>query len=403
MNKLRTLLFICFSMSLSFCQNVKNVASFNLGFEKITPGQKLPDDWFQWGNGYNLVIDTLVKKSGKISMLIEPAGLKSANTFGCIAYAIPAIYSGKEIELNAYMKMNNVADGVIGLMIRIDGESGLLGFDNMMQKNIQGTSDWTLYSVKIPYPENAKTINIGALLSGTGQLWVDDFKVLIDGHIITNVKTKKGTGYKADLDKEFDAGSGISSIPLTETKIRDLDLLGKIWGFLKYYHPAVAAGEYNWDYELFRILPKIVEAKDMTERNKALHTWISDMGKIEGGKNENENIENTIKMMPDLSWMDNPDIENELKSELNEIRLAKRGETNYYIGLVPEVGNPVFKSESSYTKMKYPDAGFRLLSLYRYWNIIQYYFPDKYLIGENWNDVLLEFIPKYWFYAILSG
>lgn len=44
--------------------------------------------------------------------------------------------------------------------------------------------------------------------------------------------------------------------------------------------------------------------------------------------------------------------------------------------------------------MKYPDTGFRLLSLYRYWNMIQYYFPYKNLIEEDWKMVLEEFIPK---------
>jgi C-terminal processing protease CtpA/Prc len=44
--------------------------------------------------------------------------------------------------------------------------------------------------------------------------------------------------------------------------------------------------------------------------------------------------------------------------------------------------------------MIYPDAGFRLLTLYRYWNIIQYYFPYKNLIEEDWKNVLGEFIPK---------
>jgi C-terminal processing protease CtpA/Prc len=33
--------------------------------------------------------------------------------------------------------------------------------------------------------------------------------------------------------------------------------------------------------------------------------------------------------------------------------------------------------------------------LYRYWNIIQYFFPYKNLIQENWNDVLTEFLPKF--------
>ena len=46
-------------------------------------------------------------------------------------------------------------------------------------------------------------------------------------------------------------------------------------------------------------------------------------------------------------------------------------------------------------RLQYPDAGYRLLSLYRYWNMIQYFFPYKHLIGEDWNQVLPEFIPKF--------
>ena len=65
-------------------------------------------------------------------------------------------------------------------------------------------------------------------------------------------KLKEGT---AISDKEFDSGSKINFPALSEKTIEDLELLGKIWGFLKYHHPVIAKGNYNWDYELFRILP----------------------------------------------------------------------------------------------------------------------------------------------------
>ncbi|WP_298237133.1 S41 family peptidase [uncultured Algibacter sp.] len=44
--------------------------------------------------------------------------------------------------------------------------------------------------------------------------------------------------------------------------------------------------------------------------------------------------------------------------------------------------------------MTYPDDGFRLLSLYRYWNIINYFFPYKHLTDKDWNTCLAEYIPK---------
>src|SRR6478735_3687435 len=84
-----------------------------------------------------------------------------------------------------------------------------------------------------------------------------------------------GKEFKADLDtEEFSTGSKLSGSLFTEAKTADLDLLGKVWGFLKYYHPAVSAGNYNWDFELFRILPKIQASKNTIETQKILSEWV---------------------------------------------------------------------------------------------------------------------------------
>ncbi|MBM2814885.1 MAG: peptidase [Ignavibacteria bacterium] len=261
---------IFFFTAASFSQSSTVTKEFNFGLEKVSPYKELPDDWLQWGTGYSLSIDSVQKHTGNNSVLIKPSKEKPPNSFGSIGYVIPAIYEGKEIELRAWMKFTDVMEGTIGLMLRIDGSSGMLQFDNMMQKNIQGTSDWKMYSVKLPLPDNAKTIYIGAILSGTGQLWVDDFEILIDGTDISTVKQKEQKVYKAEMDKEFDKGSKIESLKLTDGNVQDLSLLGMVWGFLKYYHPNIAKGEYNWDYELFRILPKIIQAKNINERDSIL-------------------------------------------------------------------------------------------------------------------------------------
>jgi C-terminal processing protease CtpA/Prc len=384
-------IFFLFASIVSFGQTA--VSELNLDFEQSYPDSPLPYRWFQWGSGYKLNADTTTRYGGKTSMLISPIGEKGPNSFGCVAMAIPSFYDAKEIEVQAYMKLNNVADGPIGLMVRIDGSSGILGFENMQSKNIQGTNNWALYSVKIPFPENAKTIYIGALLSGTGQLWVDDFKILLDGKDISEAKIIKPKEYKADSDKEFDKSSGISNIALTGATVGDLAILGKIWGYLKYYHPSVANGDYNWDYELFRILPKIANAKNRNERNLTLSSWIGRLGDYEEDEKPiNDSAE--VKLTPDLSWIEKKELGPELTRLLTKLQSAKQPGEHYYIGKIPGVGNPEFKNEKPYS-FSYPDQGFRLLSLFRYWNMIAYYFPYKNLIEEDWNKVLSEFIPKF--------
>ncbi|MDR7857742.1 S41 family peptidase [Tissierella sp.] len=199
---------------------------------------------------------------------------------------------------------------------------------------------------------------------------------------------------KVANDNEFNAGSKIDELNLTDDNIENLKIIGKIWGFLKYYHPYVAKGEYNWDYELFRVLPMILEVEKPEERDSILLSWIASLGEYEAGnfplKNESE-----IKKDVDFKWIEDFNLSQELVSQLTHIKNARRRLNNKYVNINSQNLVPIFSNEKSYAIMRYPDTGYRLLSLYRYWNIIEYYYPYKYLIEEDWNNVLEEFIPKF--------
>jgi hypothetical protein len=58
------------------------------------------------------------------------------------------------------------------------------------------------------------------------------------------------------------------------------------------------------------------------------------------------------------------------------------------VSLLPNVANPSFDHEPAYAGLTLPDAGFQLLGLYRFWNIVQYWYPNREIVGENWNGVL---------------
>ena len=45
--------------------------------------------------------------------------------------------------------------------------------------------------------------------------------------------------------------------------------------------------------------------------------------------------------------------------------------------------------------MEFPDKEYRLLALFRFWNVINYFFPYKNLTGSDWNDVLPKYIPQF--------
>jgi C-terminal processing protease CtpA/Prc len=371
----------------------QNLPELNMGFEKLSDGTKLPDKWSQMGSGYTFKPDPDEKKSGLLSLRIEPAP-GGGPGFGAVGYSIPASYEGKEIELRGFLKLKDVSEGFAGLWLRIDGEAGSLQFDNMESRKIMGSSDWTAYSIKLPLPPEGQKIVFGALLTGTGKIWVDDMEILIDGKELKDTKVKPTVVYRAASDKQFDGGSMIATIPVTRSTVSDLALLGKVWGFLKYHHPAIASGEHNWDYELFRILPKVISARGKKERDATLAIWIDSLGPVDAAEPPSVKVDK-VKLSPDLAWMGNKQLGNDLAERLDKIRNAKRGSKHYYLGFVPGIGNPQFKNEAGYGSMVFPDAGFRLLALFRYWNIIQYYFPNRHLIDSKWENVLTDFVPRF--------
>ena len=387
------------SLLLTGCLTAQTDYSFDM--EVINPSTKMPSGWSAQfteaqEKGYRVKIDSVVKKDGRYSLSIERG--TGDGQFGVTNMYIKPIFSGKRIRLTGYLKTENIANGFAGLWMRVDGPGGTLAFDNMQSRGITGTTDWKQYSIELNYSEEeAVSIYIGGLMTGSGKMWIDDLELLIDGRPLAKAPVKKTLPLKAGLDTVFNNGSGITVITTDKSTTARLTNLGMLWGFLKYYHPAIAKGDYNWDAELFRVLPKYLAAPDTAAANKVLEQWVDALPKPGSCKTCKEVVKaGTVKLMPDYGYIFNKDNFTEsLQDKLTYIKNNRSQGRQYYIGMAEGVGNPDFRNENHYARMSYPDAGYRLLALYRYWNMIQYFYPDKHLIGEDWNKVLSEFIPVF--------
>jgi len=198
---------------------------------------------------------------------------------------------------------------------------------------------------------------------------------------------------QAPQDKEFDSGSKIVMSDSTSDQINDLELLGKIWGFLKYHHPEVGKGKYDWDDELFQFLPEFMNVNNTRQRDESLIRWIEKYGELQECIACKETDADAYQK-PDFSWVDSGNMSAALKEKLKEIYQNRHQGTHYYIKKVYEDGNPEFLNEQAYST-SFPDKNLRLLALYRYWNIVHYFFPYKYLTDKNWDEVLREYIPLF--------
>ena len=390
-------LFIC--VCFAGCANAQ--FKFNGDFEELNPTTKKPLSWLLSFNkdqekAYNVTLDSTVKQSGKYSLSINKVSGES--DFGVIDFPISQAFEGKVIELKGYIKTENVKSGYAGLWMRFDGKEGkTLGFDNMNSRGVKGSNDWQLYTIKLNYEsDGVKAIHVGGLLVGDGKAWFDHLEVFIDGKPIAKAKFRKIELARADLDTAFNTGSGIAKIALNEQKITNLVLAGQFWAFLKYHHPAVAKGDYNWDAELFRFLPSVIVAKNNQELSTALELYLDKLPKPEICKSCFKTASGKHEISPDYgSLLNGSVLKKSLSDKLIYIKNNRNTGPNYYVEMDPNIGNPKFKNEKAYGTMVYPDAGYRLLCLYRYWGMINYFFPYKDIIGEDWNQVIASALPGF--------
>ncbi|NML70492.1 hypothetical protein HHL23_11845 [Chryseobacterium sp. RP-3-3] len=184
-----------------------------------------------------------------------------------------------------------------------------------------------------------------------------------------------------------------SAQALSETQ--KLESLCKVWGFLKYYHPHVAKGDFDWDKQLIQKIDELDQIHDKAQLNELYSKWIGSLGNVEECKKCVKEDQAKVYFLRnfDLNWISDKHVFNEKVSrQLLFIQNNRNSGSNHYFG---SGGKKVyFRNENSYGS-KFTSKQINLLELFRYWNLVEYFFPYKYQTNQNWNDVLKEMIPKF--------
>ncbi|WP_419949256.1 hypothetical protein [Candidatus Palauibacter sp.] len=85
-------------------------------------------------------------------------------------------YRGQRMRLRGYLRADDVDSG--GLWVRVDGilegMYAMLALDNSEDRRVEGTRDWDVRDIVVDIPPEGITILLGAMITGDGELWVDD-------------------------------------------------------------------------------------------------------------------------------------------------------------------------------------------------------------------------------------
>lgn len=195
----------------------------------------------------------------------------------------------------------------------------------------------------------------------------------------------------------FTISIALSSYAQTNLKETEkLAITAKIWGFLKYYHPEVEKGKFNWDDQLFEILPKVTDAQNKQELSNTYLEWINSLGEVEVCKKcSAKEHKDFFGKNFDLDWIkDSTLFSKELVSKLAFIEKNRFQGNHHYVSF-KGAGNAQIQNEPEYPDFSWENQELRLLTLFRYWNYIEYYFPSKYQMDKNWDMVLKESIPNF--------
>lgn len=370
---------------------------FNGNIE-ILDSNKMPLGWdltYKNLNTYQVQLDSLVKKQGKYAISIE-SGNAEGNS-GAFVYVLPTAFKGNKITFIGSIKTEEVSDGFTGLWLRVrDVNKKELAFETMENQQLKGTNDWQEYYIEVPYDDfDGASIELGGLLVGKGKVWFDSLRLYLDDVPIDRVATRSDFTVASQPDSLYRDHSGIDSIKLDPKRLEYLELLGQLWGFLKYHHPAIATGNYHWDTELFKVLPSVLACTSDEELSNTFETWIHQLGEVAPPETAADTASAVIALEPSYGKLfSNNLFTSHLKEQLHHIKLgSSQNNKHYYVQLSASAANPVFSHEDPYAKLEYPDVGYRLLALYRYWNMIQYFCPNRALSNDDWERVLANFIP----------
>ncbi|MCC8360167.1 S41 family peptidase [Salinimicrobium sediminilitoris] len=165
--------------------------------------------------------------------------------------------------------------------------------------------------------------------------------------------------------------------------------VGLVWGLIKYHHPDVSRGQYDWDRELLAMLEKSRDLRDQQELNALLLGLVNKVttNKTRFKIEEESGTEGLFRKNEDYGWIEEYAFGEELTATLLKLRNNRR------------IGDHYASSEWLNNFLNFENnkavAGFdasieshRLLLLYNFWNTIQYWYVNKYLMDEDWREIL---------------
>lgn len=144
---------------------------------------EIPNQWKTTGDAresYRLRTARTVALSGAACAVLIADEQADPIHFGALVQAASAAsFRGKRVEFSGFIASENAPAGA-AIWLRADDAYGVpVAFENTYARGIRGTEAWTYQEIVMDVPTTAAVIVYGALLHGSGALFVDDLRFRI--------------------------------------------------------------------------------------------------------------------------------------------------------------------------------------------------------------------------------
>lgn len=170
--------------------------------------KNIPEGWILGGSNphdYIVGVDLSESHSGFSSSYIKSISARPVGFVTLMQSFKANNYRSQRIKLTAFMKTRFVSGGS-SLWMRINDAVGKpLSFDDMRNRTLVGSMEWTPVEIVLDVPPMSDEISFGFLLMGKGQVWVDNIKLSMveEDEPVTDVLQNKSVNYSPkNLDFE---------------------------------------------------------------------------------------------------------------------------------------------------------------------------------------------------------
>lgn len=154
----------------------------NLGFEAGISGQ-IPPSWIMppalVEDGFRAETVSSNAKEGRQALHLFHISGNSKNGWASLMQSVnPKPYLAKKIRVSGWIKTDGKPGSEASFWVRVDRSSGRGFFENAKNRAIN-TTEWTPMTIEGEVEEDAKSLNFGCILWGTGHAWFDDLRLEI--------------------------------------------------------------------------------------------------------------------------------------------------------------------------------------------------------------------------------